>query len=58
MFGISWPQLGIILLIVILVFGTKKLRSMGRDVGGAINEFKSALGEDKSTASKSDDSPK
>ena len=33
----------IVLLIVVLVFGTKKLKNMGSDVGGAVNEFKKAM---------------
>ncbi len=33
----------IVLLIVVLVFGTKKLRNMGGDVGGAVKEFKKAV---------------
>ena len=33
----------IVLLIVVLVFGTKKLRNMGGDVGGAVKDFKDAL---------------
>lgn len=33
----------IVLLIVVLVFGTKKLRNMGSDVGGAVKEFKKAM---------------
>jgi sec-independent protein translocase protein TatA len=33
----------IVLLIVVLVFGTKKLRNMGGDVGGAVKEFKKAM---------------
>ena len=33
----------IVLLIVVLVFGTKKLRNMGSDVGGAVKEFKDAM---------------
>ena len=33
----------IVLLVVILIFGTKKLRNMGGDVGGAVNEFKKAM---------------
>lgn len=33
----------IVLLIVVLVFGTKKLKNMGGDVGGAVNEFKKAM---------------
>ena len=37
----------IVLLIVVLIFGTKKLRNMGSDVGGAVNEFKKAMNEKK-----------
>jgi sec-independent protein translocase protein TatA len=37
----------IVLLIVVLVFGTKKLRNMGSDVGGAVNEFKKAMNDGK-----------
>lgn len=38
----------IVLLVVVLIFGTKKLRNIGGDVGGAIKEFKNAMGENKS----------
>jgi len=41
-------QLLIILVIVVAIFGTKKLRNMGSDVGGAVNEFKKALKDDSS----------
>lgn len=36
----------IVLLVVVLVFGTKKLRNMGSDVGGAVKEFKKAMKDD------------
>ena len=36
-------QLLIIAVIVILLFGTKKLRSLGGDLGGAVKGFKSAM---------------
>lgn len=35
----------IVLAVVILVFGTKKLSSLGTDVGGAIKNFKKAMNE-------------
>ena len=38
--GISIWQLLIVLGIVILLFGTKKLRNIGSDLGGAIRGFK------------------
>ncbi|GLQ33488.1 hypothetical protein GCM10007876_39680 [Litoribrevibacter albus] len=48
MAGISIWQLVIILGIVVLLFGTKKLRNIGSDLGGAIKGFKGAMkdGED------------
>ena len=39
-------ELLILLIIVALLFGTKKLRSMGGDLGSAINSFKNALKND------------
>lgn len=44
--GIGIWQLVIILLIVILVFGAKKLRNIGGDVGSAIKNFKQAVKQD------------
>jgi sec-independent protein translocase protein TatA len=35
----------IVLLVVMIVFGTKKLRSMGSDLGGAVRGFKDGLKE-------------
>ena len=45
----------IVLLIVVLVFGTKKLRNMGSDVGGAVKEFKDAMKDGKDKASEEAD---
>ena len=45
--GISIWQLLIILGIVILIFGTKKLRTLGSDLGGAVKGFKKAVKEEK-----------
>ncbi|MGY6588308.1 MAG: twin-arginine translocase TatA/TatE family subunit [Wenzhouxiangella sp.] len=56
--NIGLPQLLILLAIVLLVFGTKRVRSLGSDLGGAIREFRKGVGEDsdasKSEADKSD----
>ena len=41
----SVMQLALILGIIILLFGTKKLRNVGADVGGAIRNFRSAMKE-------------
>ena len=43
--GISIWQLLILLAVVILIFGTKKLKNIGGDLGGAIKGFKSAVKE-------------
>ena len=44
--GIGIWQLLIILLIVVMLFGTKKLRNLGSDLGGALKGFKTAMKED------------
>jgi sec-independent protein translocase protein TatA len=41
--GISIWQLAIVLVIVLLLFGTKKLRNLGSDLGGAVKGFKGAM---------------
>lgn len=44
--GISIWQLLIILLIIVLIFGTKKFRNIGGDLGNAVKGFKKAMKED------------
>jgi sec-independent protein translocase protein TatA len=39
-------QLIIILVIVLLVFGTKRIRNLGSDLGGAIREFRKGVSDD------------
>ncbi|OGV73744.1 MAG: preprotein translocase subunit TatA [Methylophilales bacterium RIFCSPHIGHO2_02_FULL_57_10] len=39
----------IVLAVVLLVFGTKKLRNIGSDLGGAVKGFKDAVREEQST---------
>lgn len=48
--GISVWQLLIVLLIVVLIFGTKKLRNMGGDLGSAVKNFKESINEGKEKA--------
>jgi len=56
MAGISVWQLLIIAVIVVLLFGTKKLRGLGSDLGGAVKGFKKAMGdEDKTKSAELDD---
>jgi sec-independent protein translocase protein TatA len=47
--GISITQLLIIAVIVVLLFGTKKLRGLGSDLGSSIKGFKKAMSEDDTT---------
>lgn len=44
----------IVLLVVLLIFGTKKLRNMGSDLGGAVKGFKEGMksADDEKTAAK------
>ena len=41
--GISLWQLLIVLLIVVVIFGTARLRSIGTDLGGALKGFRNAM---------------
>ena len=47
--GISSWQLLIILAIVLVLFGAKRLRNVGSDLGGAIKGFRQAMKEEDST---------
>ncbi|EDM64762.1 MAG: twin-arginine translocase TatA/TatE family subunit [Moritella sp.] len=44
--GISVTQLIIIAVIILLLFGTKKLRNVGGDLGAAVKGFKKAMGDE------------
>ena len=55
--GISIWQLLLILVIVLLLFGTKKLRGIGSDLGGAVKGFRDSMTEKKS-AEDADDKEK
>ena len=44
--GISLWQLLIVLAIVIMLFGTKRIRSLGSDLGGAFKGFRDAVKDD------------
>lgn len=41
--GISLPHILLLLVIVVLVFGTSKLKNLGKDLGGAIKGFKESM---------------
>ncbi|MEO8463897.1 MAG: twin-arginine translocase TatA/TatE family subunit [Gammaproteobacteria bacterium] len=44
--GISISELLIVLVIVVLIFGTKRLKTIGSDLGGVIKGFRSATADD------------
>ena len=47
-------QIAIILLVVVLIFGTGKLRNLGKDLGGALKDFKKSMSDDKTPAKDAD----
>ncbi len=50
----------IVLIVVVLIFGTKKLRNIGQDLGGAVKGFKEGMkgaSEDADAATRSADAP-
>ena len=53
--GISIWQLLIILVIVMLLFGTKKLRNIGSDLGGTIKGFRSSMNDDENDSKAKED---
>lgn len=56
--GISIWQLLIVLVIVILLFGSKKLRGLGTDLGGALKGFRGAMQEGEKGEAKPEDQTK
>lgn len=52
--GISIWQLVIIAVIVVLLFGTKKLRNLGTDLGSAVKGFKKAVTDEEKSEEKKD----
>ena len=54
MFGMGWSELLVIMLIVLLLFGSTKIPQLMRGVGSGINEFKKGLKEGEQDAAKAD----
>lgn len=54
--NIGWVQLLIVLVIVVLLFGTKRLRNLGGDLGQALRSFRQAFSDgDEQSKSEADD---
>jgi sec-independent protein translocase protein TatA len=52
MFGLGLPELLVILAIILLLFGPKRLKSLGSDLGAAIKGFRTAVTDEDKTAAK------
>lgn len=50
MAGLSIWHVLIFAIVVILLFGTSKLKNLGKDVGGAVKDFKKSIKEDEVAA--------
>lgn len=48
--SLSWVHWLIVLVIVVLIFGTKKLKNIGQDLGGAVKGFKDGMKDGSSSA--------
>lgn len=53
--GLSVTHLLVVLAIVIIIFGTKRLRNIGTDLGGAIKGFRSAIKDGEEAAQPSEE---
>ena len=54
---IGWRELLILLAIVLLIFGTKRLRNIGEDLGGAVKGFKKGMQEPEDPPRLGEDTP-
>ncbi|WP_366518712.1 Sec-independent protein translocase subunit TatA [Gilliamella sp. B2923] len=54
MMSFSIPHLLVFLAVVVLIFGTKKLRNLGTDLGSALKGFKKALNDDETEVNSND----
>ena len=50
MAGLSIWHVLIFAIVVILLFGTSKLKNLGKDVGGAVKDFKKSIKDDEDTS--------
>jgi sec-independent protein translocase protein TatA len=46
MFGLGWAEVGVIFLVLVLIFGPKKIPELGSSLGKTLREFKDGLNRD------------
>lgn len=56
MFGLGMTELIVILIIVVLIFGPKRLKTIGSDLGSAIKGFRKAVTEEEAKAATAEES--
>ncbi len=56
MFGLGMTELIVILIIVVLIFGPKRLKTIGSDLGSAIKGFRKAVTEEEAKAAAPEES--
>lgn len=49
MFGLGWPEVLIILFVMVLIFGPKKIPEIGSSLGKTIRSFKAEINREKPT---------
>ncbi len=56
--ALSWQHILVVVLLVVLLFGAKKIPELMRGVGSGIKEFKDAVKEDEAKPNTPNDTPK
>ncbi|MDV2468423.1 twin-arginine translocase TatA/TatE family subunit [Acinetobacter chinensis] len=46
MFGLSLGHIALFALVLVLLFGTSKLKNLGKDLGGVLKDFKASIQDD------------
>lgn len=57
MFGLGWPEVLIILLALVLIFGPKKIPTLGRSLGQSLRGFKEGMNSAQTTDGDETDRP-
>jgi sec-independent protein translocase protein TatA len=55
MFGLGWPEIVIIAVVVVLIFGPKKIREFGAALGKTLRGFKEEINQDEQEIEDSDE---